>query len=335
MKDMWNMAVHNMTIELHTTNLKFYEVRRKIANILNKARLPPSNLSPDEKRALKSLRKRDGVVILPADKGRATVIMDRCDYDEKMNRMIKEGDTYKELSRDPVQSVERKVNAMLQRMKKQGSIQPELYNRLHSSGGLTPLLYGLPKVHKPDVPLRPIVSFMQSPTYQLSRHLSMILKPLIGNTSSCVRNSAEFVSFIRSELLDVDIVLVSFDVVSLFTNVPVGLAVDIARRRLETDTSLVSRTSLSPGELTELLTFCLNATYFSFRGRFFQQTFGTAMGSPVSVSIANLVMEDVEERALSTFDVDLPFWKRYVDDTCTAVPRNRVQDLLHHLNGIE
>ena len=114
-----------------------------------------------------------------------------------------------------------------------------------------------------------------------------------------------------------------------------GLAVDIARHRLETDTSLGSRTSLSPDELTKLLTFCLNATYFSFRGRFFQQTLGTAMESPVSVSVANLVMEDVEERALSTFDVDLPFWKRYVDDTCTAVPRNRVQDLLHHLNGIE
>ena len=110
---------------------------------------------------------------------------------------------------------------------------------------------------------------------------------------------------------------------------------EIACRRLETDTSLGSRTILSPDELTELLTFCLNATYFSFHGRFFQQTFGTAMGSPVSVSVTNLVMEDVEERALSTFDVDLPFWKRYVDDTCTAVPRNRVQDLLHHLNGIE
>ena len=50
--------------------------------------------------------------------------MDRCDYDEKMNRMIKEGDTYKELSRDPVQLVERKMNAMLLRMKKQGSIKP-------------------------------------------------------------------------------------------------------------------------------------------------------------------------------------------------------------------
>ena len=59
------------------------------------------------------------------------------------------------------------------------------------------------------------------------------------------------------------------------------------------------------------------------------------MGSPVSVSVANLVMEDVEERALASFDIQLPFWKRYVDDTCTVVPKDRVQDLLQHLNGIE
>ena len=59
------------------------------------------------------------------------------------------------------------------------------------------------------------------------------------------------------------------------------------------------------------------------------------MGSPVSVVVANLVMEDVEERALSSFDQTLPFWKRYVDDTCTAVPADRVDDLMNHLNSVE
>ena len=59
------------------------------------------------------------------------------------------------------------------------------------------------------------------------------------------------------------------------------------------------------------------------------------MGSQVSVSVANLVMEDIEERALSTFSVSLPFWKRYADDTCTVVASSKVQDLLQHLNGAE
>ena len=94
---------------------------------------------------------------------------------------------------------ERKMNALLLQLKKKGSIAQNLYNLLRSSGGSTPLLYGLPKIHKPDVPLRPIVSFVQSPTYQLSKHLTRILSPLIGNTDSSVLNSVEFSSFIRQK----------------------------------------------------------------------------------------------------------------------------------------
>ena len=123
--------------------------------------------------------------------------------------------------------------------------------------------------------------------------------------------------------------------VSLFTNVPVSLAVDVSHRRLQADDSLPSRTNLNVLELTQQLEFCLSATYLSFRGQVFQQIDGTAMGSPVSVSVANIVMEDVEERALASYEIQLPFWKRYVDDICTVVPKQRVQHLLQHLNGIE
>ena len=67
----------------------------------------------------------------------------------------------------------------------------------------------------------------------------------------------------------------------------------------------------------------------------FQQTFGTAMGSPVSVTIANLVMEDVEERALATVETTPRFWKCYVDDTCTALPSHCINEFLDHLNSVE
>jgi hypothetical protein len=94
--------------------------------------------------------------------------------------------------------------------------------------------------------------------------------------------------------------LVFFDVVSLFTNVPIDLAIDITRRKLRSDPSFQSRTGLGVDKLINLLKFCLGATYLSFRGCVYQQTFsGTAMGSPVAVSVANLVMEDIEDRAWS------------------------------------
>ena len=190
-------------------------------------------------------------------------------------------------------------------------------------------------MHKPEVPLRPIVSFVHSPTYQLSKHLAKLLSPLVGNSPSHVRNSRSFVEFIQPQVLKEGEVLASFDVVSLFTNVPVDLALAVAQRRLQGDSTLEERTCLKVEEVMELLEFCLSATFLGFRGSVYRQTFGTAMGSPVSVTIANLVMEDVEERALATADVRPQFWKRYVDDTCTALPASRVQEFLEHLNSVE
>ena len=132
-------------------------------------------------------------------------------------------------------------------------------------------------------------------------------------------NSKDFVNFISSQKLEHE-VLVSFDVVSLFTNIPIDLAVTVARRNLEFDDTLEDRTQFDVDDIILLLEMCLNATFLQFQETCYQQKQGTAMGSPVSVTVANLVMEDVEQRALSSFQSTEPlFWKRYVDDTCTAI----------------
>ena len=71
-----------------------------------------------------------------------------------------------------------------------------------------------------------------------------------------------------------------------------------------------------------------------FEGKVYRQIHGTAMGSPVSVVVANLVMEDIEHRAMSSFHTPPRFWRRYVDDTCTALPRDLVEPFHEHLNSI-
>ena len=88
-----------------------------------------------------------------------------------------------------------------------------------------------------------------------------------------------------------DEILVSFDVSSLFTNVPVGEAVSIICERLREDGRLGDRTFLSPEQIADLLEMCLRSTYFSFGGNLYQQKEGAAMGSPVSAVVANLYME--------------------------------------------
>ena len=72
-----------------------------------------------------------------------------------------------------------------------------------------------------------------------------------------------------------------------------------------------------------------------FEGCYYQQVFGTAMGSPVSSVIANLVMEDVEQRALASVPVSLSFWTRFVDYVISAVSSNEIDILMQHLNYTE
>ena len=83
----------------------------------------------------------------------------------------------------------------------------------------------------------------------------------------------------------------------------------------------------------ELLNFCLTSTYFQYNGKHYKQLHGTAMGPPVSVGVAEIVMQNIEERALATYKRTLTLWLRYVDDTFTAVHKEEIDDFHEHLNG--
>ena len=124
--------------------------------------------------------------------------------------------------------------------------------------------------------------------------------------------------------------LVSVDVVSLFTCVSTSRAIQVTHDCLMNDPSLPDRTSLTVDDICSLLQLCLEATYLAFEGKVYQQIHVTVMGSPVSVVVANLVMEDVEQETLSTFHPPPWFWRRYVNDTCTALPSNLV-DSFHRM----
>ena len=137
----------------------------------------------------------------------------------------------------------------------------------------------------------PIVSFDNSSTYAISGSLAKILSPVVRNTDYTIKNSCEFEDFIRDKTLNACGELVSFAVVSLFAKIPVDLAVKVAEERLREDASLGQRTSLPVEDIIHLLSFCLKTTQFAYNGTYYQQVFGTAMGSPVSAVIANLVME--------------------------------------------
>ena len=209
---------------------------------------------------------------------------------------------------------------------------------LKSSDGRAPRLYGLPKIHKQGIPLRPIVSFVESPTYNLSKEIACILSHLVGRSERHVKNSYDFVEFLNTTKVDDNESMVSFDAVSLFTTkIPVDLAMEIAKKRLESYPSedLQEITNWSVEEICTGQRICLQATYLKFRNKFFRQIHGTAMGSPVSVVVANLVMEDVEEQAIDSFGQPPRVWKRFVDDTFVVLDKVAVDKFFTNLNQIQ
>ena len=119
------------------------------------------------------------------------------------------------------------------------------------------------------------------------------------------------------------------------SRIPVPDAIAAIERKLNSDPLLDECTPVSHKRITELLSFCLNATYFSYKGTIYRQKHGAAMLSPVSPTIANLYMKEFEAEAIRTAPNPPSVWLRYVDDTFVKIHEYFVNEFTEHLNSID
>ena len=206
---------------------------------------------------------------------------------------------------------------------------------MYPTGAVSPKYYGLQKIHKAGTPLRPIISSIGTASYNTAKELARILKPLVGTSIHHVHNTRHFIEQIKDVRLKDGESIMSYDVTSLFTSVPIKPTLEIIQQRLTEDPDLHNRTSMNIQQIINLLEFCLNSTSFMFQGQFYQQMEGAAMGSPLSPIIANIFMEHFEKQALESAPHPPSLWRRFVDDTFVILETSHKEEFFHHLNSLD
>ena len=234
-----------------------------------------------------------------------------------MNEILCDASKFRPLNTDLFKcllSKENKLIAILRKMLKNKSISDSTYKSLYPSGSQPGVLYGLPKVHKDGVPMRPILSALNTFNYNLSKYLVPIIEPVTSSPYS-VKDSFHFLKEISDLTVD-GCVMASFDVTSLFTSIPLDETIDLVTSELSKVPGFNEESFLG-GNFRDLLGLAVKDCVFLFDGKAYIQIDGVAMGSPLGPTLANAFMSIHEQKWLENCPPQFKplFYRRYIDDT--------------------
>uniref|UniRef100_A0A672MJB1 Reverse transcriptase domain-containing protein n=1 Tax=Sinocyclocheilus grahami TaxID=75366 RepID=A0A672MJB1_SINGR len=261
------------------------------------------NLTISEERALTQLRRNKKIVIKPADKGNAVVLMNREDYLWEGMRQLSNTEHYSPLTEPIYPQTQKEVGEILEEMYENRIISGKQKEYLLGLGSpRARRFYLLPKIHKnskswsiPDrvPPGRPIVSDCNSETYNIAEFIEFYLSPISQKHASYLKDTYDFIQKTKDLKIPSDALLFTIDVDSLYTNIETPAGLEAVRGCM-----LKYPDDRRPDEyILKLLEINLTKNDFEFNSKYFLQTKGTAMGKKFAPSYANIFMACWEETA--------------------------------------
>jgi len=263
------------------------------------------NLTPRLRKALNTLRNDNTIIIKPADKGGATVIINRTDYIIEAERQLSNPDHYRKLDSDSTKNIVKNLITLITKEFTDKNQIEELLNR-HPR---TPIFYLLPKIHKENNPGRPIVSNTNGPTEPISRFIDSLLRPQVRKIPSYIKDTTDFLNKITTlGHIPSTAILCTIDVSALYTNIPHSEGIQASLDALH------GLQSPTPRTIDLLMKTILNSNCFEFNGAYYEQIHGTAMGTCMAPNYANLFMGKLEKSFIETQEFKPYIWYRFIDD---------------------
>lgn len=267
-----------------------------------------------------------------SDKGGHAVILDELDYERKLGDLLNDKKSYCEIEEDPLMRLIRKESSFIKKLKRDEKLKKELFDGLPLFEPNTLTLakfYGLVKIHKQGFPLRPITAMIGAVGFLLSKVFDRMLNIVFPRTNYHIKDTYEFVKFINKMKISSKDRLISFDVVSMYTSIPIDLVKSIVLSRSNCFLNLFS---LNRADLVAIMDFLLKeCTVSTALGRIFKQTSGLPMGSCISPTLARITMDKVVEKLIKDVP-QIKFIKVFVDDTIAAMRPKYFEEALKSLN---
>lgn len=273
-----------------------------------------------------------------SDKGNTTVLLNHNHYTKCVEKMLNDNNTYQLLDTDPSEKLSKLIFKFLNNLRLQKYLGPHIERKhIQTSECILARAYALAKTHKipenlisfDDIKFRLVVSSIDSHKCYLSKLYEQILSESIKKPTQVIKNSQDFINKIKNIKIPDNYIMVSLDVVNMYPSIPFDLIKSSIKNRWE---DIKKCTDIPLKEFLSGLDLLLNTTYFKFNNKFYKQIFGLPMGDPSSPILGELAFYDLENSVLNSFDFDILFYGRYVDDTFLIIPKDKLQTVFNTFN---
>jgi hypothetical protein len=282
------------------------------------------------RKTLQTLGTDTTIVIKPADKNLGLVILDRADYINMCYAHLNNASVYTPINDYTPKRIYAELRKVLTKHNELYALHTKTLRTNYDKSKLAksllqlensptlrvPPFYCIPKIHKGlhfPIPGRPLCSSPSSLTYHSSLYLDKKLQPLLSRLPTICHSSRQVVHELSTRTFPTDYIILCADVTALYPSIPISEGIYAVKQVCTHFNYLLDEINF----ILDLLHWVLTSNYCTFEDKIFLQIQGTAMGTPVAVTFANIFLYYLEMPILRDIDIRFGtriYYRRYIDD---------------------